>query len=150
MMDSGTTGQGQNNSSPHSTPIAWYKTLFLRILCYLYFTDNDNKTHKNNENYESLWKTRQVFDMVNVAYSKFLNPSEHLATDEVIVLFKGMVAFKQYIPKKHTCFGIKIYKLSDRTGYTCDMEVYIQKVIKHAIMDMTVTHARVEQLTIRV
>jgi hypothetical protein len=26
------------------------------------------------------------------------------------------------IPKKHKCFGIKIYKLHDLTGYTCDMK----------------------------
>jgi hypothetical protein len=47
-------------------------------------------------------------DMLNVVYSKFYNPSEHLAIDEVIVLFKGRVVFKQYIPKKHKRFGIKL------------------------------------------
>ena len=32
-------------------------------------------------------------------FSKFYNPSEHLAVDEVIVKFKGRIVFKQYIPK---------------------------------------------------
>jgi len=41
---------------------------------------------------------------------------EHLAVDEVIVKFKGRVIFRQYIPKKIKCFGIKIYKLCDGSG----------------------------------
>jgi len=43
------------------------------------------------------------------AYPKFYNPSEHLAVDEVIVIFQGTVIFRQHIPKKRKCFGIKIY-----------------------------------------
>jgi hypothetical protein len=45
--------------------------------------------------------------MLNVAYLKFYNPSEHLAIVKVIVLFQRKVAFKQYIPKKQKCFRIK-------------------------------------------
>jgi hypothetical protein len=66
----------------------------------------------------TLWKVREVFDILSVAYSKLYNPSEHMVIDEVIVLFKGKVAFKQYIPKKHKHFRIKIYKLSDTYGCT--------------------------------
>jgi hypothetical protein len=36
--------------------------------------------------------------MFSGTYSKFYSPSEHLAVDEVIVLFRGRVIFKQYIP----------------------------------------------------
>jgi len=57
-------------------------------------------------------------------FSKFYSPSEHLAVEEVIVLFKGRVIFRQYIPKKHKIFGIKIYKPCDETGYTYEMTVY--------------------------
>ena len=51
-------------------------------------------------------------------FSKFYNPAENLAVDEVIVPFKGRVIFKQYIPKKRKCFGIKMFKLCDSNGYT--------------------------------
>jgi hypothetical protein len=64
------------------------------------------------------WKISEIFEMLNVAYSKFYNPSEHLAIDEVIVLFKGRVVFKQYIPKKHKRFENKIFKLCEAAGYT--------------------------------
>jgi hypothetical protein len=70
-----------------------------------------------------------------------------MVIDEVIVFFKGKAAFKQYIPKKHKCFGIKIYRLCDRTGYTYDMEVYSGKDRKRTTTDITVTHATVIQLT---
>ena len=119
---------------------------FSHILRDLHFTHNDNESDKNDENYDRLWKIRQVFDVLNAAYSKFYNPSDHMVIDEVIVFFKGKVAFKQYIPKKHIRFGIKIYKLCDRTGYTYDMEVYSGKDRKRATIDMTVTHATVKQL----
>jgi hypothetical protein len=68
---------------------------FLHVVCYMHFTDSDNEIDKNDENYGRLWKIRQVFDVLNVAYSKFYNPSKHLAIDEVIVFFKGKVVFKQ-------------------------------------------------------
>jgi len=41
-----------------------------------------------------------------------------------MVLYKVRVVFRQYIPKKHKRFGIRIYKLCDSLGYTYDMSVY--------------------------
>jgi hypothetical protein len=38
--------------------------------------------------------------VLNDAYEKYYNPSEHLAVDEIIVKFKRRVTFKHYIPKK--------------------------------------------------
>jgi hypothetical protein len=57
-----------------------------------------------NENY---------FDKISDAYGKYYSPAEHLAGDEVIVLFRGRIIFKQYIPNKHNLFGMKVYKLCD-------------------------------------
>jgi hypothetical protein len=59
-------------------------------------------------------------------YSEFYSPSRDLAVDEVIVLFKGKVMFKHYIPNKHKWFGIKIFTLCDVAGNTFDMEVYLE------------------------
>jgi hypothetical protein len=84
--------------------------------------------------------------MLNFAYSKFYNPSEHLAIDDMMVLFKGKAAFKQYIPKKTKVLELKLTHCG-RTGYSYEMEVYLGKDRKRAMMDMTVTHATVKQLT---
>jgi len=58
---------------------------------------------------------RNLCEILNKAFSKFYSPSEHLAVDEVIVLFKGRVIFPQYIHKKQEGVGIKIYKTCDQT-----------------------------------
>jgi hypothetical protein len=85
---------------------------FLHILRFLYFADN-SQTPDRDEEHDRQWKIRTVFDTLKQAYSKFYNPSEHLAVDKVIVKFKGRVIFGQHIPKKRKRFGIKIYKLCD-------------------------------------
>ena len=81
---------------------------FLHILRFLHFADSSQRPDKVEE-YDPLWKLRTVFDKLNKAYAIFYNPLEHLAVDEVIVKFKGRAIFRQYIPKKRKCFGIKIY-----------------------------------------
>jgi hypothetical protein len=100
---------------------------FFHIIRFLHFSNNDTAIDKNDPHYDTLSKVRTVFDMLNDAYSKYYAPFEHLAVDEGIVLFKGRVIFRQYLPKKHKHFRIKIHKLCDKTGYTYDMEVYLGK-----------------------
>jgi hypothetical protein len=76
--------------------------------------------------------------------------TEHLAVDEVIVLFKARVIFRQYIPKKHKRLGIKIFKLCDALGYTYDMSVYLGKQRLLATQEMSATHGTVLDLVRRV
>jgi hypothetical protein len=99
--------------------------------------------HKTEKKYDTLWKIRPHFDTLNDTYAKFYNLSEYFAVDEVIVLFKDSVIFKQYIPKKHKNFDIKIYKLCAMTGYAYDMSVYLGKDRQIATQIMTVTHVKV-------
>jgi hypothetical protein len=74
-----------------------------------------------------MWKLTTHFDVLSGLFAKFYNLSEHLVVDKVIVKFKGWVIFRQYIPKKHKHFSIKIYELSDMTGYTCEIRVHFGK-----------------------
>jgi hypothetical protein len=108
---------------------------YLHILRYLHFTDNNNEPDRTDK----LWKIRDLFEILNDIFSKFYNPSENLAIDEIIVPFKGRVIFKQYIPKKSKHFGIKMFKLCDLTGYTYDMKVYVQKDRQLTAQHVTVT-----------
>jgi hypothetical protein len=39
----------------------------------------------------------------------------------------GRVVFKQYISKKHKCFGVKIFKLCDMAGNTNDMSICFEE-----------------------
>jgi len=87
---------------------------------------------------------------MNNKFHELYNPTEHLAIDEVIVLFKGRVIFRQYIPNKHKLFGIKIYKLCNTLGYTYDMSVYRGKQRLLATQEISVTHGTVLELVRRV
>jgi hypothetical protein len=58
---------------------------FFHILRFLHFENNDNP------DYDRLWKIRKVFDTLNNKFCEMYNPTEHLAVDEVIVLYKGRV-----------------------------------------------------------
>jgi hypothetical protein len=83
---------------------------------------------------------RTLFDQSNDTYAKFYSPSENLAVDEVIMLFKDRVIFRQYIPKKHKHFSTKIYKL-------CSTTVYMGKDRQNATQMMRATHVTVRSLT---
>lgn len=124
--------------------MAMARDRFLHSLRFLHFTNNENEPNRNDESYDRLWKIRNLSDVLNEKYSKLYRPSEYLAVDEVRVIFK------QYIPKKHERFGIKIYKLCDSAGYTVDMTVYLGKDRQNAAKDITATHATVKTLTRRV
>jgi len=74
---------------------------FFNILRFLHFENNDNPTNRDDPHYDRLWKISNVSDTLNNKFYELYNPTEHLAINEVIVLFKGRVIFWQYIPKKH-------------------------------------------------
>ena len=121
---------------------------FLSILHFLHFADISQRPDEGEE-YDRLWKLRTVFDTLTEAYAKFYNPLEHLAVDKVTVKFKGIVIFRQYIPKKRKLFSIKIYKLYDESVYTYDMSVYLGTDSHSSTDDMTATHTTVKHLTCR-
>jgi hypothetical protein len=70
-----------------------------RFLHILHFPDIRNETDKRDENYDRLWKIQDVFEILNKAFSKLYNPSEHLTVHEFSIHFKRTVVFKQHIPK---------------------------------------------------
>lgn len=123
---------------------------FLHILKFLHFSDNNDAPNREAPDYDRLWKIRKIFDILNEKYSELYYPEEHIAVDEVIVLFKGRVVFRQYIPKKHKRFGIKIYKLNDTLGYTYDMQVYLGKQKEAATKNISAVHGTVLGLTRKV
>jgi hypothetical protein len=75
------------------------------ILRFLHFSDNKNESEKTDDNSDRLWKMRTIYDKLDDSYAKYYSPTEHLAVDEINVLFKGRAVFKQYIPKKHNSLG---------------------------------------------
>jgi hypothetical protein len=72
------------------------------MLRFLHFrTTKLNKIRP--ETYDRLWKIT-AFNKFNGSYAN-ISVTEHLAVDEIIVLFKGGVIFRQYTQKEHKWFG---------------------------------------------
>jgi hypothetical protein len=97
-----------------------------------------------------LWKIWDVFEILQKTFSKFYNLSEQLATDKVLVLQRNSAFYTIYSKNEHQCFGIKIYKWYNSTGYTYDMEVYLRKDRQCKAHDLTATYATVTELTRKV
>lgn len=58
-------------------------------------------------------------------FSQYYQPSRHFSIDEMMIGTICRIAFLQYIPKKLTCFGIKVWVNSEaKTGYVLCFQVY--------------------------
>jgi hypothetical protein len=74
---------------------------------------------------EKLYKIQPVISHLRSAFSEAFTPFQNLCIDKSLVLFKGRLNFKQYIPSKRHRFGIKVFVLCDcETGYVLDFVVY--------------------------
>ena len=145
MTKSGTTGKGQNNSSHLSVPMPWLETMS----CTSYIPRTSYRVRKKLTRRRKLWQTvenKGKFEMLEVACSKFCKPFEHLAVYEMIVLFERNVACKQYMPKKHKPFGIKIYNLWHDWLHTGYGHIVGEREKKWSTKDMKAIAATVKQL----
>lgn len=89
------------------------------ILRLLHFSDNTAASQ------DILVKIRLVVEHTRKKFREAIVPFENLVIDESLLLFKGRLRFKQYIPKKRSRFGIKIFVLCDvQSNYILDYIVY--------------------------
>ncbi|XP_045586945.1 piggyBac transposable element-derived protein 4-like [Procambarus clarkii] len=90
---------------------------FHLILRSLHFENNANE-----DRCDRLWKVRKVFSDLRGNFRDYFVPGQNVVIDELLVLFKGRLAFKQYIPSKRHRFGLKFFMLCDcETGIVLDM-----------------------------
>jgi hypothetical protein len=91
---------------------------FLLLRC-LHFTDNSISST------DRLKKIRNILDPFKRILKSSFYPFEKLCIDESLLLWKGKLSFKIYIPSKRHRFGIKLFVCCDvATGYVLDFIVY--------------------------
>ena len=74
---------------------------------------------------DRLWKIRPAFDFLVDRFSSIFMPGKNLSMDESLLLSKGRLFFKQYIPKKRNRFGIKLFLLCNcETRYILRFFIY--------------------------
>ena len=100
------------------------------IWTYLYFADNNQQFANvaNDSNNCQLYKVKEVAAYVISKFAGLYHPGQNLCLDELLLLFKGRLAFKQYIPSKRSRFGIKTFVLTDAaTSYCLDFKIFSGK-----------------------
>ena len=81
----------------------------------------------NNEDAPENERTFKIKEFMQLVLSKFIAakiPDENIVIDESMILFRGRLKFRQYMPGKAHKFGIKLFKICDPKGYTYRIIVY--------------------------
>ncbi|KAE9536159.1 hypothetical protein AGLY_007382 [Aphis glycines] len=95
---------------------------FELLLRFWHFADNE-ETPENDR----IYKVRDLLERVVKNYQNVMELDEYLAIDESMVPFRGRLKFKQYIPGKAHKYGVKLFKICEKNGYTHDLQVYAGK-----------------------
>lgn len=114
----------------HYSPIAdrISRDRFLQLWRFLHFVDNNTLPDRSDPEYDRLGKVRPVISAVQEACRSNYNGSRNQSIDEAMIAFKGRSSMKQYMPKKPTKRGFKVWVRSDSAnGYVCQLQCYTGK-----------------------
>ena len=101
------------------------------ILRYMHFANNENIFHTDR-----LGKIKPIVDQLKRKFASCMNPTQNLCVDESLVLWKGRLGFKQYIPTRRHRFGIKLFLLVDcETKFILDFIIYTGSNTDYRITD---------------
>ena len=92
-----------------------------------FFQFNNSTYNPTDENHDRLQKVQPLIEALRERCQKVCYPGQNLSVDELPVLFKCRLHFKQFICIKRACFGIKLYELCTSSGITLDFLVYCGK-----------------------
>ena len=92
---------------------------FQLLLKFLHFSDNSQMPEPNDPSPDKLFKLRPLLDHLFEKFQEVYVPTCNISiTDESLLLWKGRLSFKQYIPLKRAKFGVKSFMLCEDSGYT--------------------------------
>ena len=96
---------------------------FLLLLRFLHFADN-SAVSATQQRRDRMYKLKPIVDMIRDRCKSVYTPGRDLCVDESLLLFKGRLAFKQFIKTKRARFGIKFFELCTKNGMMMDFMVY--------------------------
>ncbi len=120
----------KQNPVYHYSPVAdrISRDRFMEISRYLHFADNSTLAPRGSPRYDRLEKVRPVLEHLKTRFSVVYTPGQDLSVDEAMIKFQGRSSMKQYMPKKPTKRGIKVWVLADSSnGYFSRLQVYTGK-----------------------
>ena len=102
------------------------RSRFEKILQFLNFADN-SKYDTTDLGRDKLFKVRDILDFLVDCFKTVYIPSENISINEKLLLYKGRLLFKQYVPSKRAGFGIKLFSLCEDSGYLWNSFLYLGK-----------------------
>lgn len=90
---------------------------------YFHLADNAKAKKYDDPSYDPLHKIRPLLDHI-LQWCKSLELTQHQSIDEMMVPFKGRTKFKQYMPKKPTKWGFKVFARCSENGIVHDFIIY--------------------------
>lgn len=93
---------------------------FQSLLRFWHFSDNASPDAAASRTH----KIDVLVSFLNSKYKEILKPDQYIAVDETMIPFRGRLGFRQYIPGKRHKYGVKLFKMCDRKGYTHSFSVY--------------------------
>ena len=101
---------------------------FREISRDLHFVDNDHLPPRGDPAHDRHGKFRPLITHLSNKFATLYEPSKEVAVDEAMIKFQGRSSLKQYMPKKPTKRGIRVWVLGDSTnGYFSRFDVYTGK-----------------------
>lgn len=99
---------------------------FTLLMKFLHFVDN--ATFNPDADNRKLFKLKPVLDYIGDKFSSVYTPERNISIDESLMLWKGRLSWKQFIPIKRDRFGIKSFELCEScSGYIWKFVVYTGK-----------------------
>ncbi|XP_067122000.1 piggyBac transposable element-derived protein 4-like [Centruroides vittatus] len=103
------------------------RTRYEEIKKNLHFENNTNFNPETHDN-PKLWKIWPIINNLNSKFSQYYTPQQNISIDESLLLFKGRLSWKQYIPQKRSRYGVKFFMLCEsETGYLHNFLIYTGK-----------------------
>ena len=115
---------------------------FLLILKFLRFAN-----YENLDRNDPICKISPFFRLIRKIVQNVYMPKREMSVDEILILFKGRIFFRQYIPSKKAKCGLKLYAACDIDGYMWDFELHTT-VRQMALLKAPPTFCFTEKLVI--
>ena len=97
---------------------------FCLIEKFLHFVDNSSLPI----NFCKIAKIKPIYDYLVNKFKTLYIPNKNISIDESLLLWKGHLSWKQYIPSKRSRFGMKSLALCESaTGYIWNCFLYTSK-----------------------
>ena len=100
---------------------------FELLLKFFHLNDNANEPDKRDPARDRLFKLRPLIDHLFEYFQSTYTPGPSVAVDETLMLWKGRLHFRQYLPLKRARFGIKMFCLAEHSGYIYRFRIYTGK-----------------------